>query len=40
MSNIQYGAGIRAGQKWMNELLEKHTRHESEEPWRQSDVIL
>jgi len=31
MSNIQYEAGIQAGQQWMTELLEKHTRDESED---------
>ena len=31
MSDIQYEAGIQAGQKWMTEFLEKNTRDESEE---------
>jgi len=31
MSDIQYEAGIQAGQKWMEEFLEKYSRDESED---------
>jgi len=31
MSDSQFEAGVQAGQKWMTEFLENHTRGESEE---------